>query len=413
MQSGTDSARAAAYAGKLSRMIAAKTVWREGESAQFERFQALLAELFPHAHAACGKTVLGGAGGSLLFHWPAAGTRAEEGGAGALLLMSHQDVVDADDSWTRPPFAGEVADGRVWGRGALDIKGNLLCILQAIDELSAEGFAPSRDVYVASSNCEEVGGNDLVVDYLREHGIEIGLLVDEGPCIVRSAGENGEEPHLIAQVAVAEKGQANFRCRALGPGGHAMNPPKNSPLVRLGAFMADVDAADLFAGSACPELFDATGTTAAFTMAGGSSASNVIPREAWAVCDVRLSPGTTVKAAQRALESVARAHDVEVVLAKGCDPSPVTDANGSSYAQVKRAIETVYPGAGCRAMLLAGGTDTKHFAAYVPDCIRITPMVFSPEQCATIHGTDENIDVAVLPGGVDFFKTLITQRSEL
>lgn len=412
MEDGADSARAAAYAEKLARMIAVKTVWREGESAPFERFQALLEELFPHAHAVCGKTVLGGAGGSLLFHWPTAGGQPKDG-EGALLLMSHQDVVDADDSWTHAPFAGEISDGRVWGRGALDIKGNLLCILQAIDELAAAGFSPSRDVYVASSNCEEVGGNDLVVDYLRERGARVGLLVDEGPCIVRTACVNDEEPHLVAQIAVAEKGQANFKCRALGPGGHAMNPPRNSPLVRLGAFMAEVDAADLFAGSACTELFDATGTTVAFTMARGSAASNVIPREAWVVCDVRLAPGTTVASAKAALEDIARGHDVEVVLEKGCDPSPVTDPNGSAVSQVKRAIETVYPGAGCRSMLLSGGTDTKHFVSYVPACVRITPMVFSPEQCATIHGTDENIDIAALPGGVDFFKTLIEQRSEL
>ena len=209
---------------------------------------------------------------------------------------------------------------------------------------------------------------------------------------------------------MAEKGQAIFKCSAFGPGGHAMNVGKNTPLVRLGAFMAEVDAANLFEGDARPDLLDASGTTVAFTMAGASSVPNVVPREAWAVCDVRLAPGRAAESARKALETIAKRHDVEVTLDKSTPSSPVSDTSGHAYAQVERVISSVYPRAEPRAVLLSGGTDTKHFTEVAPCCIRFTPMLFSAEQTATIHGIDENIDCAALPFGVDFFKTLIEDR---
>ena len=397
------SARASVYAKKLARMIRVRTVQEPGNAWSFEDFHALLEELFPAVFERCELKMFGNDGGSLLFCWRSA--CADEEKQPALLLMSHQDVVDAEGPWTHEPFGGEIAEGRVWGRGALDIKGNLLCILQALEELIEEGFSPTSDIYVASSDCEEIGGNDLVPSYLKEQQVDIDLLVDEGPCVVR-----GEDGSLIAQVAVAEKGQAIFKCSAFGPGGHAMNVGKNTPLVRLGAFMAEVDAANLFEGDARPDLLDASGTTVAFTMAGASSVPNVVPREAWAVCDVRLAPGRTAESACETLETIAKRHDVEVTLNKSTPPSPVSDTNGHAYAQVKRAISSVYPEAEPRAVLLSGGTDTKHFTEVAPCCIRFTPMVFSAEQTATIHGIDENIDCAALLFGVDFFKTLIEER---
>ena len=237
------SARASAYAEKLARMLRVRTVQEPGNAQTYEDFHALLEELFPAVFEWCELKMFGDDGGSLLFCWRS--TLADEEKQPALLLMSHQDVVDAEGPWTYEPFGGEIAEGRVWGRGTLDIKGNLLCILQALEELIEAGFSPAFDIYVASSDCEEIGGNDLVPSYLKEQQVDIDLLVDEGPCVVRS-----EDGSLIAQVAVAEKGQAIFKCSALGPGGHAMNVGKNTPLVRLGAFMAEVDAVNLFEGDA-------------------------------------------------------------------------------------------------------------------------------------------------------------------
>ncbi len=88
--------------------------------------------------------------GSLMYRWPG------ESSDDALLLMSHHDVVAANaDEWSCDPFAGEIRDGKLWGRGTLDVKGNLYCIFRAVEELIDEGFTPAHDVYLVTSNCEE------------------------------------------------------------------------------------------------------------------------------------------------------------------------------------------------------------------------------------------------------------------
>ena len=149
MERDERSARANVYAKKLARMIRVRTVQESGNARSFEDFHDLLEELFPAVFERCELKMFGSDGGSLLFCWRSA--CADEEKQPALLLMSHQDVVDAEGPWTHEPFGGEIAEGRVWGRGALDIKGNLLCILQALEELIETGFSPAFDIYVAST----------------------------------------------------------------------------------------------------------------------------------------------------------------------------------------------------------------------------------------------------------------------
>ncbi|HON43611.1 MAG TPA: M20/M25/M40 family metallo-hydrolase, partial [Bacillota bacterium] len=103
---------------------------------QFERFHALLERLYPLVHRGLEKTALGH---NLLYLWK--GAEAAEGNQGGqgkrpVALMSHMDVVPADeDGWEYPPFSGAVADGHVWGRGSIDMKFGLITILEAIEEM--------------------------------------------------------------------------------------------------------------------------------------------------------------------------------------------------------------------------------------------------------------------------------------
>ena len=110
----------------------------------FEAFVELIGRLYPLVteHLECERiTDLG-----LLYRW-----RGRDGDADPLVLMAHFDVVPVDetDAWTHPPFAGVIADGYVYGRGALDDKGPLLAVLEAAENLLASGFIPHRDVYLS------------------------------------------------------------------------------------------------------------------------------------------------------------------------------------------------------------------------------------------------------------------------
>ena len=163
--------RAMRYARQIARMIQVDTVRRPGaDKENFDRLHAVMAELFPRVFEGCRRWEFES---SLLFCWPGKTRRA-------LVLMSHQDVVEAPGAWKYPPFSGTIAEGKLWGRGALDVKGNLHDIFQAVEELMEAGYTPEWDVYIAASHEEETGGNTLIVDFLREQGIVPEMLVDEG-----------------------------------------------------------------------------------------------------------------------------------------------------------------------------------------------------------------------------------------
>lgn len=429
--------RAMRYAQGISRMIQVDTVRRPGQDAEnFHQLHVVMEELFPHVFSHCRKWEFES---SLLFCWQ--GKSHEK----PLLLMSHQDVVEAPGPWKYPPFSGTIAEGKLWGRGTLDVKGNLFSILQAVEELIREGVVPSHDVYIASSHEEETGGNTYIVDFLKENGIVPDLLVDEGsslqPCPVPGFQDQ------VGLVAVAEKGYIDIRCVAKGPGGHASEPGKNTPLPRLGAFMCDVEQGDLFPvhlSSASREMYrrmidvvddaklqedlravvaeepgwqerldakqrERLATTVAFTMAAGSAAANVIPQEAYVVCNVRIAPGESVESTLETLRKVAEPHQVELEVMRSNEPSPITDPGSDSFSRVEKAIQSAWPGTLVLPYVLTGGTDTKHFVQLCPNCLRFTAYKVSALQQSRCHAIDENIDLDTIPNGVDFFKALIQE----
>ena len=140
-------------AERLSRMVQLPTVSAELDRRgldDFDRFRELLVELYPLVHQNLALERVTDLG--LLYRWR--GTGDDD----PVVLMGHFDVVPAgdDDGWTFPPYEGRIHDGSVWGRGTLDDKGPLLVILEAVENLLADGFVPERDVYLSFGGDEEV-----------------------------------------------------------------------------------------------------------------------------------------------------------------------------------------------------------------------------------------------------------------
>ena len=102
---------------------------------------------------------------------------------------SEQSAPGSDGGWIRPPFSGEIADGRVWGRGSVDTKCSCMAFFQAVEELLQEGFVPAQDVYLSSSCTEEWGGPgcQAIIDELGIRGVRPWLVCDEGGGIYRHA----------------------------------------------------------------------------------------------------------------------------------------------------------------------------------------------------------------------------------
>lgn len=439
----TEHDRTQRYAEALARLIKIETVSQETQT-DLTKFHALHDEmraLFPTLFA---KAEVEEFDGSLLLK-----LTGRDPQRAPFLLMSHHDVVEATGTWTHGPFSGDIADGKLWGRGTLDDKGNIWAMLQAAEELLAEGYVPPADLYFMTTCNEECSGagSDAISKALLERGIRFDLVLDEGGMIVPEpmAGAKGQ----FAMIGVGEKGAADLKFIARSAGGHASTPPKNSPLVRLGQFMEAADKANLFTKELSPvtaEMFrrmsptmsgplkfvfrHARGlrgllrhvlpmisptaaalvkTTLAFTMAEGSGAANVLPLEASVIGNMRYSHHQGREDSIRAVTELAKKYDIETVVLDGGYPSGLTDYNGDAFKLVERAVNAIFPDVVASPYVMTGATDSRHMSRVCDHCVRFAPFRISQQQLDSMHAIDECVDLSALAPAVDFFKYILRE----
>ena len=438
-----DEKRTMDYAARLSRLIQIETISRPGQTdlTKFYQLHEQLKREFPHIISACRWEEFDG---SLLLCWP-----GQDSSKAPILLMNHHDVVEAGGTWKYPPFSGQIAEGRVWGRGTLDTKGGLFAMLQAADELAAQGFIPKQDVYFESACTEETDGSgaDHISQILQQRGIRFDFVLDEGGMIVFDpiGGSNG----VFAMVGVGEKGCADLKFIARSSGGHASTPPKNTPLVRLGRFMAAVERKELFdvkvsptvremflrmaptvsgplkgimahpdafnsvITTVLPRISETAGamlkTTLAFTMAQGSEGTNVLPQEAWVVGNMRFSHHQGGKSSIDAVRSLAKQYDIEVEILDPGFESPISDFNSAGFRLVERAVSANFPGVYTSPYVMTGASDARYFSRVSDCCLRFVPFRISDEQLGSIHGLNESVDLETLVPAVDFYQYIIRE----
>lgn len=435
-----DPEREELYAKKLSRMVQCETVSVRGlnQRKKFLGYHAILAGLFPRVHKSLEKHEIDG---NLLFKWK--GDSSEK----PVMLMAHQDVVEAGEGWGRDPFSGKIADGKVWGRGSADTKCSHMAFMQAVEELLAEGFTPRRDVYLASSCTEEVGGPGAgkIANYLKENGVKIFMLCDEGGALIREPIKG--VPGVFAMVGLFEKGYGDVLFTAESKGGHASAPGKDTPLVRLGKFMAAVDKKSpfkaafepsvkamfqamapyagfgkrlifgnlwLFGGllkrtlvKSSPQAAAMLRTTICFTTAQGSQGYNVIPQTASVGANLRFIPHQDMGKSLKRITRLAKRYGLMTEIITGNPASRVVDVDSEAFRLTQTVVAEVFPGVACTPYPVTGGTDCRFFQDVAENCIRFSPVIYGPEQRAGMHGVDENVETAALPGAVDYYKTLI------
>ena len=439
--------RAEGYGQKLAKMIQCETISQRGVSSpeKFEAFHKVLAELFPNVHGACEKIDLDG---SLLFKW------AGKGNADPIVLMSHQDVVEAGGKWEHAPFSGHIdPEGRVWGRGTVDTKGSLFCIFTALEELIAGGYEPEGDVYIASSCTEEVSGPGApaTVQWLKGHGVRPSLVLDEGGMILEApiGGVNG----LYAMVGTVEKGYADVKFIARANGGHASAPGKDTALVRLGKFMVDVENHDPFKAQLTPtvtEMFRRmapnmifplklvmanlwlfrpllvkvlpainaaagamTKTTIAFTTAKGSDGLNVLPQTAYVTGNMRIIHHQPNESSLRAISAVANKYGLDTEVIYQDTPCPVVAHDSKQFRLIEDITRDIYPGVIVSPYTMTGGTDAKFYKDICDNCIRFAPLYIDKQQYGSVHALNENIFQGALPHAVDFYKQVICRSKAL
>lgn len=429
------------YANGLARLIQLETIstFNQTDKTKFYEFHEVLREMFPNLFKVC---TFEDFDGSFLMRWQ--GKTAKE----PIMLMNHHDVVEATGDWSYNPFGGEIADGKLWGRGTLDTKGGLWAMMQAAEELVRKGFVPECDIYFLSACTEECAGEgaDTISKVLEERGLRFFMVLDEGGYILEEpiAGAKGK----FAVIGLGEKGCADLKFIAHSRGGHASIPPKDTPLVRLGKFMAAVEKKNLFktemapiihatfeslAGAmswplkfvlknsrlfkpllvkVMPMVSGAAGamlrTTVAFTMASGSEGTNVLPQEAWVIANMRYSHHQGGKSSIEAISKLAEKYDIEtVVLDPGVD-SPISSHDSDAYKFITKAVTNVFPDVKTTPYIMTAASDSRFMWRISENCLRFAPFSITDEQLEGIHGLNENVDLSALAPAVDFYRYIIT-----
>lgn len=451
-QSPSDVAIDVTAAGeRLGEAIRIPTVARGNDAAPLEsveRFRVFLAQRYPAAHRVLTRETTDARG--TLYTW--AGRNPQ---AAPILLLAHLDTVPAEEqgdaTWERPAFSGVVADGAVWGRGAIDMKGQLISQFEALELLAANGFVPERTILLAIGADEETEGHSAqsIAALLQSRGVRAEFILDEGPVVV--------DPFELTErraafIGIVEKGYGTLLVTATDSGGHSSVPSRRPALHRLSeaiiaigsmrvdrpldaharamlrALAPDMSGTERFAvknlwllgpivrGRLLRE--DAgralLGTTFAPTMVAGSTAENQLPSVATAHINVRIHPNDTPESiladAQRAIERIGN-----VSVRWNALPRPASayaDTRAPSYQLVSRRVgDLAGPGVPVVPILVFGATDARFYDAISANIYRFQPYVLTQQELSQIHGANEHLSLANLERAILFFYRLIGEAA--
>lgn len=428
------------YANRLQKMIQCKTVSvRDSyDDTEFAKLRSVMEELFPMVHKTAKTQIF--SDDCWMYCVPGEDTSRN------IMLMSHHDVVAVDGEWKYDGFSGEIAEGKVWGRGTVDTKTPLLAEFSALEELIKEGFKPTCNVYIGSSHNEEIAGDGVpkAFEYFKEQGITFEAILDEGGAVI-DPPVGGMKVEKCAMVAVHEKGFYHLNCTATSGSGHAglTAGQKATPVERMSAFIHDISSKNIFIRRFNPQI------TAMFTHMAPHCKfpMNMIFGNLWLFGGVlkkimpSLSPaaggllGTTcvfnkiegsaeakcctARATLRPVDSadwkvdlqrfidVAKKYDITVEVDESSEYHEPADMSKPQLAYTFACIKKVFPQYPPIPMILPAGTDARHFTEICPCVIRFAPIRLSAQQLASVHSENENIDVEAITDAVEFYKEFV------
>jgi carboxypeptidase PM20D1 len=407
----------------------------------FRQLHQMLEKTYPLVHQKLKREVVNGY--SLLYTWQGARADLEP-----VMLMAHQDVVSAPpDGWTHPPFEGKIVDGLIWGRGTLDIKNQLIGIMDAAEALLGAGFRPERTILFGLGHDEETGGVNgarVMGRLLKERGIHLAGIVDEGGGITAglAAGVRG----AVALIGVSEKGYLTVEFVVRGQPGHSSTPPSQTAIGILARALSRLEAKPmpvhlrrlrpLYSGIgraaplyiqvafanvwlfgpwlkrwlvASPEMNASMRTTTALTIIQGGVEDNTIPAEARAIVNFRMLPGDTIAEVLWHVKKVIKDDRVKVTPIEGKynEALPVSPQNSMAYQGLKTVIRQVFDNPPVAPFVMLGGTDCLHFVPVCDHIYRFTSVAMDESFRGLEHGIDERIPVEAMGKMVKFYAQLM------
>ncbi len=374
-----------------------------------------------------------------------------DGSEPPLLLMSHTDVVAVEpEKWTHNPFSADIADGFVYGRGALDMKHMVTMEAMTMLLLKRSGVRLKRDVIFMAAADEEVGGTRGAGWVVENHPdlIQAEYALNEGGGTAFEINERRYYP-----VQTAEKGTVRFRIRKYGKPGHGSVPHYDNPILDLAEILtkctpqllpvhftetfrgyitgiAETQPGDI-AQALHAVLADETTADAAIdrlpldeglklrmhamlrntitpTILAAGSQINVIPSEAEASIDGRNLPGWTPEMFLEELRS-AIGREMEITLLEPATPLEA-DIHSPLFNTIKSVLKEHDPEATAVPFLLTGGTDAKHATKLGTRVYGFAPGLYmGPNEGRRVHSHDERVSVRSLQWGVRVLYEVVEQ----
>jgi acetylornithine deacetylase/succinyl-diaminopimelate desuccinylase-like protein len=365
-----------------------------------------------------------------------------------IVLMSHSDVVPAiATEWSHPPFAGDIADGVLYGRGALDTKNLGIMQVMTLMLLQRQHLTPRDELLLLIEPDEEDKGGGvegMLVKY-PELFRDVRMVLNEG-----ASGTDGVvgANTIVFFVQTAEKGAAWMTLTARGDTGHGSVPLPNNAVATMAQALDRIAAyqtplrppqavATMFATLADRQPFPNSfimrhvdnpivqtvfrrqlterplinamlRTTISLTGVHGGYKTNVIPAQVEATLDCRVTVGDSGKALKAELERVVQDPRVTVELVSDGAPneSPVDDA---LMQLVREVTSRQVPGSLVAPLMTSGVTDSAYFRSRNIAAYGFVPVVLTEAELATMHGKDERIALAQLQAAVRMYYEVVTQ----
>lgn len=458
-------------ARRLSKAIRIPTVSgdinRETDN-PFDQFKAYLPEAFPAVYKSLDTLTVNKYG--LLFHW-----KGKDDTRKPILFLAHYDVVSVRESeadeelfgeeiyrpadaakppvtdvqtrWDFPPFSGAVADGRIYGRGTVDVKGMLLAQLEAVNALLVDSFQPEQDIWFAYGFDEETGGMEgaaRMAAYFKQNDIAFDAVYDEGS-VVMAPGIAGTR-RAIALVGLGEKGVCTMNITVKALGGHSSMPPYKSSLVlaaeiieqlntnqlpaqiippiqsfldRIGgsmSFMSQMAIANQWLLKA--PLLDMLGqnpstnslirTTTAITMAKGSDYPNILSTTAGITVNFRILNGETVDMVVDHVKEICADYDVDIQVELAQEPSALSSEDTPAYRAIERSMAKIYPEASVVSFISPTASDARKYESVSNNVYRLIPICLNEFEQRTIHNTNEYISLENYKKMIYYFKDLMS-----
>ena len=444
-----------AAASHLSAAIRLPTVsWQRGAAGDkvdashkaFVDFRDFIAKTYPSFSKTTTREIVSDY--SLLFTW-----KGTDASLAPVLFMSHMDVVPVvpgtEGDWKQNPFGGEIVDGVIWGRGAIDCKGSLIAMLEAADALIAKGYQPKRTIMFALGHDEEVSGltgNRKIAEMLKARGTKLAFVSDEGGMVTSGVVSGINNP--VALIDIAEKGYMTLQLTTHSAGGHSSMPPEagTSAVGRLVRAMDAVERAPFDSGldpvnramltamapavpyarrmvfanlwlfepivvstmSADPRTGAGLHTTIAPTMLKAGIKENVLPPEAEGIINFRLHQRDTIESATAHVKNAINDPEVDVTTLEGArNASAVSDPDGEAFKLISGTIHARFPDALVVPNLTVAATDSRHYLPLTDNVFRFVPLALNASELAAFHTTNERVPVASLAGAVGFYTTIM------